>query len=366
MDTLPNEILFQIAKFVSINKIDFGNLRLVSTVFWKLLCRQYFDHLVVCGTCTKQKVFYSDHIACLRLISKRDFEIELRLNNYLDRCIICNLNVVKFLSNTTDHKDGINNYTITKAFKKGSAEVIKYLIDTVPDFKVWTYSFFNVIKSRHLETIKLVLTKFERSIEINKKHIIAAIKTRDYEIFEYLYCIYKNKKKSDPNAICIFFRDEFVKCAAKHGIIRIVKYIFNEIGNNLIKSSCSRILLDTAIYYGHLEIMKFAIENGAEVYSINNESNYYYTPLERTAIHGWFHLVEYLISCNAKMDVNNPKTIQLAISNKHYHIAKLLMEKFHIPKLLYKSHTAMSEEVKKEYVDILNILTSKGYTIEMQ
>ena len=66
------------------------------------------------------------------------------------------------------------------------------------------------------------------------------------------------------------------------------------------------------------------------------------------------------------MDVNKPEAIQLAISNKHYHIAKFLMEKFHIPKLLYKSHTVMSEEIKKEYVDILNMLTSKGYTIEMQ
>ena len=286
MDTLPNEILFQIAKFVSINKIDFGNLRLVSTVFWKLLCRQYFGHLVVCGTCTKQNVFYSDHIACLRLISKRDFEIELRLNNYLDRCKICNLNVVKFFSNTSDRIDASNNnYTVAKALKKSSAEVIKYFIDNLGDFKVDTYKFFlNVIKSRHLETIKLVLAEFERSIEINREHVMAAIKTRDHEIFEYLHCVYK--KKWEIN--CCHFFDDFVQCAARYGTIRIVKYLFDDDENiNKQKNRLVRILLANATCYGHVEILKFAIENSVEVNQIINTSDYY-NPLKRSAEHGWF------------------------------------------------------------------------------
>lgn len=95
---------------------------------------------------------------------------------------------------------------------------------------------------------------------------------------------------------------------SKNDLDAVRRMLYNDINVNAISKNYNGFLdgmtpLIVAAQYGHIECVKLLVENGADIEMRTDDfDNVGMTPLMFTAFRGQLDVLEYLISCNAKIN----------------------------------------------------------------
>lgn len=134
---------------------------------------------------------------------------------------------------------------------------------------------------------------------------------------------------------------DFIK-AVKYGNLKKVKELYT-------KDLCLDLALHEASSNGHLEIVKFLVENGADVQSEDNYS------LRWAVIEGHLEVVKYLVSRGADQFAYDSHAIKTATLYKNYEIIEFLMENITDQKHILLSLCKTGDlELVKKYINFLN------------
>jgi ankyrin repeat protein len=106
-----------------------------------------------------------------------------------------------------------------------------------------------------------------------------------------------------------------LRWAATYGHLEVVKYLVQN-GANVNNNSALR----WAAYNGHLEIVKFLLENGANVHAWNDSA------LRSAAENGHLEIVEFLVQNGANVHANNNSALRWAAIYGHLEVVKFLLE----------------------------------------
>ncbi|AAV51143.1 ankyrin containing protein, partial [Acanthamoeba polyphaga mimivirus] len=101
----------------------------------------------------------------------------------------------------------------------------------------------------------------------------------------------------------------------------IYPYILVEHGAD-ISANYDRTIINSS-EYGNFEIVKYLIDNGADITAINE---YGFTPLDLSSKNGHYEIVKLLVECRASIIKTDNLTLILASENGHIKIVKLLVE----------------------------------------
>jgi len=128
--------------------------------------------------------------------------------------------------------------------------------------------------------------------------------------------------------------------ALRQGNLDEIK-IYNENGKNIND------ILKRSAYYGHLELVKYALQNGAH---IRTDNDY---PLIWSAENGHLDTVIYLVENGADINADNSEALWRASSNGHMEIVQFLVENG-VDKENY--HLAIKMAQRYEQIEIINYL----------
>ena len=122
------------------------------------------------------------------------------------------------------------------------------------------------------------------------------------------YVVVALKRGADVN------RDGILRISSMEGKLDIVKYLV-EHGANIHSLNDG---LNWASYYGKLEVVKYLLENGADVrfkddFALRFASNF-----------GYLEVVKYLVEHGANVHANDDQALKQARMNKHFDVADYL------------------------------------------
>ena len=97
--------------------------------------------------------------------------------------------------------------------------------------------------------------------------------------------------------------------------------------------------LHLASYEGHLSIVKYLVENGADVNLCGNTADS--APIEKAAAGGHLEVIDFLIKHGARLDVSTPNRNPMfsAICDGHIAVARFLLEAGIDRHVVYRSVT---------------------------
>lgn len=212
----PDEILLEILKYISFDKLDFGNLRKTCNVFRILSLDKCFKHLIVCGYCNRFNVFANGHLPCLQLVYKTELNATFSLRNYVVYAkSFCRSDIVEFLINNGSDIHQDDDTSLITASLHGCEKVVRILVNN------------------------------GANIHAQDNQALVSASSRGYtKIVEFLV---ENGAAVDDlynSPIC---------WACKNGHIEVVKYLLDK-GVEIKKQR--KYALGWAAYKGHLEIVK--------------------------------------------------------------------------------------------------------------
>ena len=110
-----------------------------------------------------------------------------------------------------------------------------------------------------------------------------------------------------------------------------------------------------ASFNGHLHIVKFLVEKGA---NINYENQYYCTAIDRAASHNIIDVVKYLLLCKANItmtDIYSNTCFNFGDCWKYYEIQKLICERYtNGINILIKNKVGLHKYIKQEYIEAIS------------
>ena len=123
--------------------------------------------------------------------------------------------------------------------------------------------------------------------------------------FGIVSCSTKKSFKMTPNINSDYDLVDLINYATKSGNLEAIKYVVEkdkyvvEEDRRFKDRLVSSVILPKAAYYGHLEIVKYLVENGADINAKDYEE---FTSLIRASINGHLEVVKYLVENGA--DIN--------------------------------------------------------------
>ena len=105
--------------------------------------------------------------------------------------------------------------------------------------------------------------------------------------------------------------------AAKNGHLHIVKYL-TEQGANIHK--WENITLRTASRSGNLNVIKYLVEQGADIHVLND------APIREASRCGYYNIVQYLVQQGADIHADNNGALKAASSHGHLSVVKYLVQ----------------------------------------
>ena len=191
---------------------------------------------------------------------------------------------------------------------------------TSGDFKKYYKLLRNKKKSRYLDIrgcrkgdLSLFIYAFTKSS--SGVYLYEAVSHGHLNIVKY---IIENKIEEIP----AFRRLEFLEKISDTGYLDILKYFVEDLKFDFHQEE--EVVLRRASACGHLEIVKYVVERGADV-NVRQGS-----PLRSAALEGHHEIVKYLVENGS---IISPKAYEFAKKNKHYHIADCLDKHFLYKKL---------------------------------
>jgi hypothetical protein len=109
--------------------------------------------------------------------------------------------------------------------------------------------------------------------------------------------------------------------STQQGDLEKIKLILNDIPNmNLVYPNIYDRYLCIGAQYGYIEIVKYFIQNGANIH-IKNE-----LPLALASYNGYLEIVKYLVEKGANFHINDEYPMRLACTKGHSEIVKYFIE----------------------------------------
>lgn len=196
-------------------------------------------------------------------------------------------------------------YELFKAVNAGDVEQVKLALETDTNFNNrYNIALINAVNFGFLDIVKVLL---ENGADPNAENSEALINAVNYGHLDIVKILLENG--ADPNAAFIN--------AVKYGRLDIVKVLLEKEINADIK----KITLLDAAYFGHFEIAKLLLENGADPNVQDSQ------PLINAAHYGHYEIVKLLLENGANPNERDAIALNNAAYYGHFEIVKLLLEK---------------------------------------
>ncbi len=153
---------------------------------------------------------------------------------------------------------------------------------------------------------------------------------------------------------------DFITDVSLGDIDSVRNYIDNGADVNS-RDHLKRTILMVASYYGHLEVVKYLIDKGAEI-DTTGSFEQTHTALLTASQEGWLEVVKYLISKGANLHIisqHNETALILAVIKNHFEVVKYLVENgSNINAKKYTNRTPLMIVSYHELTYIVNLLKS--------
>jgi ankyrin repeat protein len=106
---------------------------------------------------------------------------------------------------------------------------------------------------------------------------------------------------------------------------------------------------------GHLQIVKYLVENGADIHAINDR------PLRSASKHGYLEIVKYLVENGANIHAKDDEALTLASYNGRLNVVKYLIEKG--ANIHAKDDDALKWALQNAHLEVVKYLVEKGADI---
>ena len=113
-------------------------------------------------------------------------------------------------------------------------------------------------------------------------------------------------------------RDCALRYIAEKGHLEVVKYLIEKGADVHTKNDSA---LRTSAEKGHLEVVKYLIEKGADIHAVNDSA------LHFSVLYGHLEVVKYLIEAGADVHANHDLALRWSANSEHLEIVKYLIEK---------------------------------------
>jgi ankyrin repeat protein len=198
------------------------------------------------------------------------------------------------------------------------------------------------------------IEKYKKEGESWKDFFLKALfyigKMKEEFKFEYTFGDFKKQyyllKENNSSVYGLFF--EAVKNGELPLVIRAIQHGANE------KDTLALIF---AVRNGHLEIVNFLNENGANIHYRNDDI------LREASENGYVEIVKYLIEKGANVHTQNDITIKTAAQNGHLNVIKYLVETGYIHS---DNDAALRTASEHGYLDIVKYLVENGADIHAE
>jgi len=179
-------------------------------------------------------------------------------------------------------------------------------------------------------------------------------------IFLFVFAFGLSYTKEDAN---LLFK------AVQENRIDIVKELIAKGVDINVKDEVGSTPLHTAAFSGHFEIVKFLIENGADVNAVNDEFGE--TPIFNAVAKGHIDIVKYLIEKGARLDIINKKAkssvLHQAVFWGDLSLVKLFVEKgVQLELKNIDNDTALCLCMKLKRYEMAKYLIEKGANVNTQ
>ncbi len=285
------------------------------------------------------------HIDILKYLESVDVNLKKELrygkNALHYACKGTQLEIVKFLVekgidvNEMDHRMKL---PIHYACRKGGFEIVKYLINSIEKDKSLLYRGLTIAANKGaFDIVKYFVEIHNTPLEKDDPFISPIVKTVEkghYEIFEYLKNHGSDIKKELGNGSNLLF------LAVYYGHLKLVRFLLSQ--GLRTSTDYGDTILHTCSKQGHIEIMKFLLENQNDIDKLSFEG---YNALDYSAMESRKEIVKMLIDKGAIMS----DTILTWMSIEDGEIFKILIKNNFFP---YKIFSCKSMEA----VDCKHIL----------
>ena len=176
------------------------------------------------------------------------------------------------------------------------------------------------------ETIKYKdYTQITNKIRTWKNHYLSIVKYIDLLQTDFKY-EYKSQDKS-PELLYLarqlvaedlsYNKNRALRTASERGHLSVVKYLV-EHGADITAQDNEAVIL--ASVYGHLSVVKYLVEHGADITARNNEA------LRWASRNGHLEIVKYLTEHGADIPAQDNYAVRFASGNGHLEVVKYLVE----------------------------------------
>ena len=117
---------------------------------------------------------------------------------------------------------------------------------------------------------------------------------------------------------------------------------------------------------GHLEVVRFLIENNA---NINAKSNKGFTPLIHACIKGHLEIAKLLIDNHADINIKDSflfTALVWAYRNRHFEIAKLLIDAGADVNVKYDDRSILMNACREKFFDFAKLLAENGANVNVR
>lgn len=221
-----------------------------------------------------------------------------------DACISGNIEKLKICikQGLSVHKD---KRLISLSIKHGHLKFLKFLEKQGVVISTNKENIRLAAQYKHLNIIKYLVKKGADILEDNNFLISwLSISIGTYEIINYLVRLGADTKYA-------------MTWAANNGKLRFMKYLVKHQGANITNNADE--FLGAAISSGNIKILKYLVENGANVQIYNN------FPIRMAASSNNLEACEYLISKGADVNSGDSYSLCMATANGNFKLVKLLI-----------------------------------------
>jgi ankyrin repeat protein len=231
-------------------------------------------------------------------LSKVNLNFAVKLNSVDD--------VRKLLEKDVNVDNNALSYALRIASEKGYLKIVKLLLENGANVND-QYALLTAIKNNYLEITKLLI---ENGADVNANNGAALAGASQRGHLEIVKLLLSPTVGADVNAS---------KALAVASDLEIVKFL---IENGADVNANNGVALDYASRNGNLEIVKFLLENGADVNANNGAA------LAGASQRGHLEIVKLLLSPTVGADVNadNGRALSFAISADKQNIVHFLLE----------------------------------------
>ncbi len=239
------------------------------------------------------------------------------------------------------------SFPIIEASKIGDIDIVKELVENganvnVEDDREGVSALMYASKNGHLEVVKYLIMNGSAMYAISNKSTSFSLATENghNDIAMYIKDIstfIDSAKNGDYNQVKKFIEkgipvdalvdfDTALAVASENGHIKIVKYLIDNGANVNGDRPYLGIVapaLSIASQNGHLKIVKILIKNGAKV---NLDNTLGGTALMSASENGYVEIVKLLIDNGADVNVQTDRSSTALIMSKNYKVSKILID----------------------------------------